>query len=451
MRVGRDEFQSKMTEQVFNAAASRAGVRIESVRSKQGVADGTILGGSTFMDSIPHRKPGVPIGVASMRRAARWARFNVFFLLLAGAVAIAGVVLLRRLSRAKSDFAALMSHAIRTPINGAAAMTGLPLNTPAHQSGVAVRATTAFSPRKLLEDVAAMQTGRAHQKRLDLGFFVDPKTPNEVLGDAGALRQVLLNLLNNALKSTEFGSVVMRVGPIRIEGDRVWLRFTVSDTGSGAGLGLGICKRMVDLTGGQIALTSSAGKGSVVRFTAPLEVAAGGEASPESGTFRGMRVRVHCETGITHDMLAELLASLSVTPDWGDDASLNCEAAILEQGEIDVAALQSAMARLGAPAILLTGLENRVRLDSLRAAGISEVLFKPVRAANLAACLSRIRSSAQRPAPAKPGLRVFVDQDNRIHRKAARELLAEDLVMKSKRPARHLPMKSAAARQPEGQ
>jgi two-component system sensor histidine kinase/response regulator len=408
------------------------------MRVGRNVADGPLPGGSTFMDAIAHRKPGVPIDIASTRRAARSAWSNFFFLLLAGAVPIAGVVRLRRLRAARRAAVAVMSHEIRTPMNGAIALTGLPSDTPltgpqelagVHESGVALRPIAVFSPRKLLEDVAAMQAGRAHQKGLEVGFFVDPKTPREILGDAGALRHVLLNLLNSALKFTERGSVVMRVEPVRIEAEKVWLQFTVSDTGSGAGLGLTICKRLVDLTDGQIEITSSAGKGSVVRFTAPFEVAAAGEPSPEGGAFQGMRVRVQCETEIAREMLVELLTSLGVTACWDDDAGLDCEASILEQGDIGGGRLQSTAARLGAPPILLTSIGNHARLDDIRAAGISEVLFKPVRAARLAACLSRISSSAQSPAQSGPERRlatkprVLVAEDNRVNQKVARKLL----------------------------
>jgi two-component system sensor histidine kinase/response regulator len=268
---------------------------------------------------------------------------------------------------------------------------------------------------------------------------------------------VLLNLLNNAVKFTDHGSVVMRVDPVGVEEGRRWLRFAVSDTGmgispeaqsylfqpfsqadtstagrfGGAGLGLTICKRLVELMGGQITLASSVGKGSVVRFTTPLEMAAGRQAPPESAGLGGMCVKVRCETGIARDMLAELLPSLGVTADWGDNEALDCEAAILEQGEIDIGRLKSTAARLRAPAILLTSLENHARLDDVRAAGISEILFKPVRAAKLAACLNRIRVSAKSPAQAqtslrlvvKPAPRVLVAEDNRINQKVARNLL----------------------------
>jgi signal transduction histidine kinase/CheY-like chemotaxis protein len=435
--------------------------------------------------------------LSALATERRRSRFNFVLFLGAGVALLAGAALLRKLhaaqraaelaSRAKSDFVAAMSHEIRTPMNGVIGMAELLLDTrltapqrefaeTIHESGLALLAIVGgildfskieagkftltndvFSPRKLLDEVAAVLARRAHQKGLEFGYFVDPETPSEVRGDAGALRQVLLNLLNNAVKFTDRGSVVMRVEPLVAESDRIWLRFQISDTGvgippeaqkrlfqpfsqadptirsrfGGAGLGLTICKRLVEMMGGQITLDSAAGIGSVVRFTAPLELTAQRGALLEYVALEDMRVKVQCESGVARDMLAETLVNLGVKADWKDDSKCRYDAVIVESDRIDLKSLKSRVANLAAPVILLTNREMQLGLDEIREAGISEVLFKPVCARKLADCLGRIRGPAQlltvsEPVPyraAKPARRVLVAEDNLINQKVARNLL----------------------------
>ena len=231
-------------------------------------------------------------------------------------------------SLAKSDFLASMSHEIRTPMNAIVGIADLLAKTPLSEEQdkyvqifrragdnllnlindildlSKVEASqlelerTGFSLHDLLEKVQEMVAGRASEKGLTLVCEIAPDVPTDLVGDPTRLRQVLLNLMGNAIKFTESGEVALRVTRDEDSVEPGALQFTISDTGigipdeklgavferftqadssttrryGGSGLGLTISKRLVELMGGHIWVESGMGRGSVFSFTVPLEI-----------------------------------------------------------------------------------------------------------------------------------------------------------------------------------